>query len=176
MIIGITGTLGAGKGTVAAYLARKHNFTYYSVRNFLAQEVLHRGKMVNRDAIAAVAKELFAQHGPTYAVEQLLGQALTGKNVVIESIRSKEEVEYLKAKGAAVWAVDADEQVRYQRTLKRDASVEQLSFATFVEKEKSEVSLKEVIKMADTRLGREGTKEDLYAKVDLALAKTGFHD
>lgn len=174
MIIGITSTLGAGKGTVAEYLSKKPNFTYYSVRNFFAQEVLRQGKMVNRDSIAKVAAELIAQHGPTYAIEQLLNQAPAGGNVVIESIRSKEEVQYLKAKGALLWAVDADLQVRYQRTLKRDASVDQISFEKFVEKENNDVVLKEVMAMADTTMHNDGTKEELFGEIETALAKGGY--
>lgn len=174
MIIGITGTLGAGKGTVAEYLAKKHNFTYYSIRNFFAQEVLRRGKIVNRDTIGAVAAELRAEHGPMYAIEQLLSQALASKNVVIESIRSKEEAQYLKSKGALLWAIDADLQVRYQRTLQRDASVENISFEKFVEKEKNESTLKEMMAMADTIVRSDGTKEEFFGEIETALAKSGY--
>jgi dephospho-CoA kinase len=176
MIIGITGTLGSGKGMVAEYLTKKHNFTYYSVRNFFAQEVLRRGKMANRDTIAEVASELRAEHGETYALGQLMSQqALTGNNVVIESIRTKAEAEYLKAQGALLWAIDADLQIRYQRTLKRDASVEHVSLESFVEQEKKEVALKEVIASADVVLRNEGTKEEIFAQVEAALAKSGYN-
>ena len=174
MIIGLTGTLGSGKGMVAEYLTKKHNFTYYSVRNFFAQEVLHRGKMVNRDTIAEVAASVRAEHGATYALEQLMSQMLTGKNVVIESIRTKEEAQYLKSKGAFLWAIDADLQVRYQRTLQRDASVEHVSFERFVEQEKKEVALRDVIAAADVVLRNDGTKEQIFGEVEAALAKSGY--
>jgi adenylate kinase family enzyme len=102
MIIGITGTLGAGKGTVAKYLVERHNFTYLSVRNFLAAEVLRRGLAVNRDTITQVSNKLRAQHGPGWIVEEILGQALgqtkalRQKDVVIESIRSIGEAKMLR--------------------------------------------------------------------------------
>lgn len=38
IIIGITGTLGAGKGTVVEYLKTK-GFKHFSVREFLTQEI-----------------------------------------------------------------------------------------------------------------------------------------
>ena len=38
MIIGITGTLGAGKGAVVEFLKQK-DFKHYSVRNFLIEEI-----------------------------------------------------------------------------------------------------------------------------------------
>ncbi len=39
IVIGITGMLGAGKGTVVEYLIRKHGYAHYSVREFLIEEV-----------------------------------------------------------------------------------------------------------------------------------------
>ena len=171
MIIGIAGTLGSGKGMAAEYLAKKHNFTYLSVRNFFAQEVLRRGKMVTRDAIAQVALELRAQYGKTHAVEQLVGRIIVGKNIVIESIRTKEEAGYLQEKGALLWAVDADPQVRYQRILQRDASTENVSFEQSIEKEMKEGVLTEVISMADAVLQNNGTKEEFFAAIDSALTK-----
>ena len=41
LIIGITGTLGAGKGTVVEYLVEKKGFDHYSVRAFLLKEIIH---------------------------------------------------------------------------------------------------------------------------------------
>ena len=35
IIIGITGTLGAGKGTIVAYLIETRQFMHYSVRRYL---------------------------------------------------------------------------------------------------------------------------------------------
>ena len=38
-IIGITGTIGAGKGTIVDYLVKEKGYVHYSVREFLAEEV-----------------------------------------------------------------------------------------------------------------------------------------
>ena len=43
IIIGITGTLGAGKGTIVDYLCKKRGFLHYSVREFLVEEIKNRG-------------------------------------------------------------------------------------------------------------------------------------
>ncbi len=42
MIIGVTGTLAAGKGTIVKLLLEK-NFKHYSVREFLIKEIEKRG-------------------------------------------------------------------------------------------------------------------------------------
>ena len=39
VIIGITGTLGAGKGTIVDYLVNKKSFYHYSVSGYLKEEL-----------------------------------------------------------------------------------------------------------------------------------------
>jgi len=186
MIIGITGTLGAGKGTVAEYLVKKHNFTYLSVRNLLAGEVVRRGLMLNRDNLIRVANDLRAEHhSPSWAVEWLLNEAasqthvLKQKDVVIESIRTIGEAQLLKSKGAKLWAVDADIGMRYQRAVKRATETDAVSFEQFKANEEQEMhsddpnkqNLAAVREMADVTLTNDGTPEELFAKVEEALKK-----
>ena len=108
--IGITGTLGAGKGTIVDYLIQKKGFVHYSVRAFLIEEIERRGMPVNRDSMTLVGNDLRAQHSPSWIVEQLYAQAQTsGKNCIIESIRTPGEVEALRNKpNFYLFAVDAD--------------------------------------------------------------------
>ena len=180
MIIGITGTLGAGKGTVADYLAKKHGFVYLSVRNFFAQKLLRRGQAVNRDTIRDVANELRAEHGPNYATDQLLSQILDKKvDVVIESIRTLGEAEFLKSRGAVLWAVDADIHTRYGRIVKRASVTDGVSFEKFAEDEAKETTstdpnkqnLPAVRDVASVVFQNDGTQEALFAQVEKALQK-----
>ena len=59
-IIGITGTIGAGKGTIVDYLVKEKGYVHYSVREFLAEEVKRRGLEVNRDTLTEVGNDLRA--------------------------------------------------------------------------------------------------------------------
>ncbi|MCS6935935.1 MAG: AAA family ATPase, partial [Chitinophagales bacterium] len=110
LIIGITGTLGAGKGTIVEYLTRKHGFAHYSVRGYLVQKLREQGREVNRDTMVAMANELREKNSPSFIAEELLREArASGRNCVIESIRTVGEVEALRAAGDFVlFAVDAD--------------------------------------------------------------------
>ena len=56
-IIGITGTIGAGKGTIVDYLVKEKGYVHYSVREFLAEEVIKRGLEVNRDTLTEVGND-----------------------------------------------------------------------------------------------------------------------
>ena len=71
--IGITGTLGAGKGTIVDYLIKNKGFVHYSVRSFITEEINRRGLPVNRDSMTMVGNDLRAQHSPSWIVEQLYG-------------------------------------------------------------------------------------------------------
>ena len=131
MLIAISGTIGSGKGTVAQYLARKHDFIYLSVRNFYAGEVVKRGLAVNRANITTVAQELKAQNGPLYALEQLLSRTVRTRKMVIESVRTVPEAKYLKLHGDALWVVDAEVETRYKRIKERAGETDNISFEEF---------------------------------------------
>jgi len=92
-VIGITGTLGAGKGTIAEYLVQKKGFNHYSVSDYITEEVKKRGLEINRDAMYNVGWELKKKFGPEYIVKELYKKAKAdGKNAIIESIRSPGEI------------------------------------------------------------------------------------
>lgn len=180
MIVGVTGTLGAGKGTVVEYLVATKGFTHYSVRGFLIEELTRRGLPINRDTMTATANDLRAQHGSGYISEQLLARAQReGGNAVIESIRSIGEAQHLKENGALLFAVDADQKVRYERAILRGSETDHISFGKFVADEDREFAntdptkqnISGVMKLADAIFQNNGTKEELFEQVEAALKK-----
>ena len=92
-LVGITGTLGAGKGAVVEYLTEKFGFEHMSVRRLLIQIIEDRQMPVNRDSMTQVANALRAKSGPAVIVEKMLAEAESeGKDCIIESIRTPAEV------------------------------------------------------------------------------------
>ncbi|MEI6123279.1 MAG: AAA family ATPase [Bacteroidota bacterium] len=186
IIIGITGTLGAGKGTIVDYLVRNHGFVHFSVREYLVKEITLRGLRVNRDNMVLVANELRAAHYPSYIVEQLYNIALQNqRSCVIESIRTPGEAEMLKTKGNFyLFAVDADAELRYHRISLRASETDHVSFDTFIENEKREMTsedpnkqnLKKCIEMADYVLLNNGCIDDLYNELIVVLNKIDKDD
>ncbi len=141
LIIGITGTLGAGKGTIVDYLVQEKGFVHFSVRGYITEEIIRQELPVNRDSMVTVANKLRADHSPSYIIDRLYDQALlTGKNCIIESIRTPGEVQSLREKGNFVlFAVDADPLLRYDRIVMRNSETDRISYTTFIENEEREM-------------------------------------
>ena len=175
MIIGITGTLGAGKGTVVEFLKQK-GFIHFSVRDFLTEEIKRRNSEINRDNMLIVANDLREKYSPSYIAEKLYEKAKhETKNCVIESLRSVGEIESLKNKGTFyLIGIDADIKIRYERIIQRQSHLDNVTFEEFVEDEKLETTSEDpnksnvikCIKLADFKIENNGTLEELSKEID----------
>jgi dephospho-CoA kinase len=179
LIIGITGTLGAGKGTIVDYLTEKKGFAHFSVREFITEEIIRRTMPVNRDSMVIVANDLRAKHSPSYIIEQLYAKAIrSGNDCIIESIRTPGEVEALHTKGNFyLFAVDAPSQIRYQRITQRASETDHVSFETFIDNEKREMqsadpnkqNISRCIEMADYIFENDESIAELEEYVDAVI-------
>ena len=175
-IIGITWTLGAGKGTIVEYLIEKKGFEHLSVRAFLIEEIKRRDMEVNRDSMMIVANDLRAKYGPAYIVEQLYQHAVhTTKNSIIESLRAVGEVEALKNKEHFhFFAVDADPKIRYERVVLRGSETDKISYDEFIMNEQREMNntdptkqnIAKCMQMADHVFTNDWTLEELNAQIE----------
>lgn len=179
LIIGITGTLGAGKGTIVEYLIHHKGFKHLSVRGYLTQEIEKQGLPLNRDSMVTVANTLRANNSPSFIIDQLYEQAVaSGLNCVIESIRTPGEVASLREKGNFfLFAVDAKPRLRYERITIRNSETDHISFETFILNEKREMNsddpnhqnIGKCMEAADYLFNNDGTVRELEASIERTL-------
>lgn len=181
IIIGITGTIGSGKGTMVDYMVEHYGFTHLSVRQFLIDSLTKKGESINRDTMVTLANELRAAHKPSYITDCLYEQALlSGQDCIIESIRTPGEVFSLREKeNFYLFAVDAKPETRYERIVKRNSETDHIDFETFVANEKREMNsdnpnhqnLKKCIDLADFVFDNNGIVADLHQQIEDTLIK-----
>lgn len=183
MIIGIVGTLGAGKGTVVEYLKQK-GFDHFSSSSILREILVERGVIDTRENLSALADEL-QKRLPGGILQESYERATKAgsENFILEAIHRVGEATYLHSVGGMLIGVDADIQVRYERITKRkEGEKDNVTFEQFVSDTEREDEgqtrkgphIREVLKMSDFTFQNNGTLEELHAQVDTFLHTHGI--
>ena len=175
MIIGITGTDGAGKGAAVSHLVKTHGFAHYSVREEIVREIEARGLEASRSNLRLVANSLRAEAGNDVLVVRALerAQAKNESDIIIESIRALAEVETLRARGGILLAIDADIKKRYARITGRGSASDKVTLEEFQAQEVLEMNdpdpngmqKAKVMAAADHTIQNDGTLPELYRQL-----------
>ena len=174
LIIGITGTLGAGKGAIVEILQKEYGFTHFSVRSFLSSILRRQGAEVNRDSLTELANKLRSEYGGDYIIKQMFNDAYVHDTpVVIESIRSKTEVDYLIEQNIPLISIDAPRELRYDRIVSRALETDHVSYEEFCANENREMYNDDPLKQnlvyamskANIAIKNDGTLEELEKEV-----------
>lgn len=175
MIIGITGTNGAGKGAAVEYLKSK-GFVHFSASEFIKEKVVRRGMPLSRTSMRVVGNDLRKTHYPAYIVETLYEKAVASaaKDAIIESVREIAGAKFLKEHGAYLMSVDADRRIRYERAILRGSAKDKVTYEEFCEQEDQELTkaashdmnILTVMKMADFHIENNGTLEELHQQIE----------
>lgn len=179
VVIGLTGTIGAGKGTIADFFKKELGFEHFSVRDLLWDEVDNRGLERSRESLVSVGNDLRKENGPSFLVDKLYEKASSFEKSIIESFRCPGEVEALRGHNDFfLLAVDADRRTRYNRVRSRGSETDGVSFEDFCQKEDLEMNSRDPFKQnistcmreSDYFILNDGRKNNLLDRLQESFA------
>jgi dephospho-CoA kinase len=181
-VIGLMGSIGAGKGAVSDYLHNDYGFEVITMGDLVREEIVEQGLEVTRDNLDKLSKERTSKFGPEYWMKKAANriESSESKRVVIDGIRYPLDVEFFKkhfGDKITFVLVDADPKIRFERMMSRGRPGFPDTFEKFQEHERRQDGLFSVSKafaMADHRMDNSGTFEELYEQVDRFVKLLGL--
>lgn len=175
-IIGIGGTDGSGKDSIAQMLVERRGWIYVSVTDILREEAKKRGIPLQRNTLRLISAEWRRQHGTGVLIDKAVGvfnqRGSSAKGLAIASLRNPGENDRVHELGGKVVWVDADPKVRYGRITARNRGTEDhVSFEEFLAEEQAQskhsgdeatLSLSGVKEKADIYLQNNGNDIEVF--------------
>ena len=120
MILGLSGTNGAGKGEVLSFLTER-SFYPLSLSDVIRRELAELGVEESRERMIDAGNRIRRTLGPGGLALRLVDQLSPDRNYVIDSIRNPAEVEVLRGRTShfqLLW-IDAPDTLRFSRMRER---------------------------------------------------------
>lgn len=180
MIIGLTGTICAGKGTVAEYLKGK-GFECYIYSDILREEAKKRKYSESREDLQKVGNEIRAEYKDGGYLSKLIIKKIQSDKAVADGVRNPDEIRELrKEKNFYLMGIDAPQKLRFQRLTSRKREGDPKTFEDFKDIDDVEnkgdsfgQNINECLKMANYIIINDGSLEELKKKVEDILAGLG---
>lgn len=180
LILGITGPISSGKGTIAKYLKEKHGASVYKFSTVL-RDILERLSFditrENLQKLSSVLRQNFRED----ILAKVIAEDVEKDNnniIVVDGIRRWADIVHLKQKpNFILTGIDAKPEIRHQRLVVRQEN-EGDSTKTFNQflkdqTEEADAEIPEIIKNASEIINNDGDLEELYNNIDKLLAKYG---
>jgi dephospho-CoA kinase len=182
MIIGVVGKIAAGKTTVAKFFEEKGfcrvscsdpliDLLTHTVSDYSWIPELPEKAEPTREKLIKLGKYLKEKYGGDILIRLAVDKKRHCKNIVIDGVRSREEVESIKRLGGKIIYVEAKPEIRYKRLVSRKAEKDRdiRTFEDFLRADETEERLYHTTKLkevADYVIVNEGTLKELREKVE----------
>ena len=124
MIIGLTGTMGSGKGTISNHL-RERGFNFITISDLIRDELIKRGLPLKRRELQNLGNEMRRLNGNDYWAKQAIKKIDLKNDWVIDGIRNLGEIEELRnLPDFILISVDAPEEIRLIRGQRRERIID----------------------------------------------------
>ena len=177
-VIGITGTIGAGKNVIKQFLLRRYDCYHVTLSDVIRGELERKKPGFNRKTLQDMGNELRQKYGLGILAKMAIEYLPRDKElIIIDGIRNPGEVEFLRKKFGndfVLIAVDAPQRKRFEHLQQRGDQKDPKTWEEFVavderDKGKGEPEygqqVAKCLKLADVTLINDGSIEQLEQKV-----------
>ncbi|MCK5026865.1 MAG: AAA family ATPase [Candidatus Pacebacteria bacterium] len=175
-IIGLAGEMGSGKSAVARYLTEKYGAVSYkfstSLRDILDKLQLEQSRK-NLGELSTILRKTYGEDLFAKTVSQEVSKD-THNVIVVDGVRRLSDIKFLQELPEfKLFYIKGSLESRYGRIAKRTQNVDDKgkTFEIFQkeQKQEAEVEILELESYADIIIENNGTLEDLYAEIDVAV-------
>lgn len=178
LILGITGEMGSGKGTIASHALGQHKASVHKFSTIL-RDVLDRLYLEQtRDNMQALSTILRKTYGEDIMAKGMYHDAENDQSdiVIVDGVRRMSDIIFLKElPHFKLVYVEADMQNRFERISKRGENPDDAK-KTFEEfkranQEESEIQIKDLKNYSDYVINNDGTFPDLYEQINEIISQ-----
>ncbi len=174
IVIGVCGTIGAGKDVISYYLKENYGFVVLSMSDLARVIARREHRSSSRRVLQSIAEERFKEYGRYYFIDLLIDKIRKYgyKRIVINGVRGFWEVERARkvfGRNYYLLFVDAPRDVRFKRLKKRRRTGFSKTLAGFSSEEERDYSIfdeRRTFKMADSILINDSALNELYNAID----------
>lgn len=178
LILGLTGPIASGKGTIKKYLVEKYGAKECRFSTPLRDILARLDLEVSRDSLVRLSTSLRQTFGEDTLAKAIAADAakLDADIVVVDGVRRMADIVYLsKLPGFVLASVDADAKVRYERMKLRNENKgdDAKTFEDFLadHQRETELTIPEVMSHATFAFENSGSMEKLFEQADKVVAK-----
>jgi len=178
IILGLTGEIASGKGTVAKYIIKKYQGSSHRFSTILRDVAKRMHLEESRENLQKIST-IFRQNFHDDILSEVIANDVTNdvhKVISIDGVRRLADTAYLtKLSDFKLIYIEADIKKRYERITKRGENSDdaQKTFEEFEKDHESEAELqiKELKNHADFIVDNNGSFENLYKQIDKIVEK-----
>jgi len=182
MIIGLTGTIGSGKGVVTDFL-KKQGFIYLSLSNELREIAKEEKIDFTRKNLQDLGNKLREEEGPAVLAKLVTDKIKNQeyKKAIVDGIRNPAEIGVLrKLKNFFLVSVDATQKIRFERVKQRNRESDPQTWEEFIKVDDRDKGIGEsdtgqnvdkCMKLADFSLINDGSLEEVQERIVELLEK-----